>query len=239
MNSKEKGKFIVFDGIGASGKDTQVDLFEKYIKEKGLDVLVTREHTRDTPTGKLIERIIKKQEDQINPQALQLLYISDRRNHYTGVIEPALNEGKTVIGNRYYPVNVAYSSPEWRKTFLEINQMVVPRPDLVLLIDLDPEIALQRMDKRGDHDIFDKIETMKECRNGYRWYFENSGDNCAIIDGNGTKEEVFNRVLNEIKNRGLIDVWSIEGQGSSIINRETDKVEDIVNSDINVRNLNN
>lgn len=202
MNNK--GKFIVIDGIGASGKDTQVGLLENYLKENKTDVLVTREHTRDTPPGILIEKIIKKQEDQIDPQALQLLYISDRRNHFVKVIEPALLAGKMVIGNRYYPVNVAYSAPEWREKFLKINQMVVDKPDLVLIIDTPPEMAIERMNKRGDPDIFDKLETMEKCREGFEWYAKNSGDECVLIDGTGTKEEVFERVLLEIKKRRIL-----------------------------------
>jgi dTMP kinase len=83
-----RGKFVVIDGIGASGKDTQVEMLENYLKDKGMDFLVTREHTRDTPPGILIEKIIKKQEDQIEGQALQLLFISDRRNHFVKVIKP-------------------------------------------------------------------------------------------------------------------------------------------------------
>ena len=199
-----KGKFIVIEGIGASGKDTQVELLENYLKDKGIDLLVTREHTRDTALGILIEKIIKKQEEQIDSQALQLLFISDRRNHFVKVIEPALSEGKIVIGNRYYPVNVAYSGEEWRKNFLDINQMVVDRPDLVLIIDVSPEVAIERMNKRGDHDIFDQTDTMERCRNGYKWYVENSGDDCVIINGEGTKEEVFNKILEEINKRNLL-----------------------------------
>jgi dTMP kinase len=200
----KKGKFIVIEGIGASGKDTQVELLEKYLKEKGIDLLVTREHTRDTPPGILIEKIIKKQEDQIDSQALQLLFICDRRNHFVNVIEPALMSGKMVIGNRYDPVNVAYSGDKWRKKFLDINQAVVDRPDLVIIIDTAPEIALERMNKRGDHDIFDKLDVMKKCREGYMWYFKNSGDNCVLIDGNGTKGEVFDKILAEVKKEGIL-----------------------------------
>ncbi len=199
-----KGKFVVIEGIGASGKDTQVELLEKYLKDNGIDVLVTREHTRDTPPGVLIEKIIKKQEEQIDLQALQLLYICDRRNHYINVIEPELLKGKVVIGNRYYPVNVAYSGEEWRKKFLDINQMVVGRPDLVLIIDVEPEVAIERMNKRGDHDIFDRLDIMKRCRDGYKWYFKNSGDNCVLIDGNGTREEVFDRILKEVKKEKIL-----------------------------------
>lgn len=199
-----KGKFIVFEGIGASGKDTQVELFEKYLKNKKVDILVTREHTRDTPTGVLIERIIKRQEDQIDPQALQLLFISDRRNHFTKVIEPALNEGKLVVSNRYYAVNVAYLDQEWRQKFLKINQMVVGKPDLVIIIDTSPKVAIERMDKRGDHDIFDQLEKMEKCREGYLWYAKNSGDNCVLINGDGIKEDVFDRILMEINKLNII-----------------------------------
>ena len=199
-----KGKFVVIDGIGASGKDTQVELLEKYLTEKRTNFLITREHTRDTPTGILIEKIIKKQEDQIDSQALQLLFISDRRNHFVNVIKPALDEGKLVIGNRYYPVNVAYSVDEWREKFLKINQMVVDKPDLVIVVDTPPEVALERMGKRGDEDIFDKLETMKKCQEGYYWYAKHSGDECVFIDGLGTKKKVFNRILDELKRRKIV-----------------------------------
>lgn len=200
----KKGKFIVIEGIGACGKDTQVGLIEKYLIEKNVDVLVTREHTRDTPIGILIEKIIKKQEDQIEGQALQLLFVSDRRNHFKKVIEPALKEGKLVIGNRYYPVNVAFSTEEWREKFLKINKMVVGKPDLVIIIDVPAKIALERMDKRGDHDIFDKLEIMERNREGYQWYFENSDDDCVWIDGNKNIEEVNKDIIKVLEEKKII-----------------------------------
>lgn len=199
-----KGKFIVIEGIGASGKDSQVKLVEQYLKAKKINVLVTREHTRDTAPGILIEKILKKQENQIDPQALQLLFISDRRNHFIKIIKPAINKGKLVVGNRYYSSNVAYSDNKWRKKFLEINQTLVGRPDLVIIIDISAKEALRRLAKRGDQDIFDKLKTLDKCRRGYLWYAKNSGDKCVLVDGNGTKEEVFGRILNEIKKLKII-----------------------------------
>lgn len=199
-----KGKFVVIDGIGACGKDTQVEMLEKYLKDKGADVLATREHTRDTPTGILIEKIIKKQEDQIDPQALQLLFISDRRNHFVKVIKPALDEGKLVIGNRFYPVNVAFSASEWREKFLEINKMVVDRPDLVIIVDVPATVAIERMNKRGDPDIFDKVEIMERNREGYRWYMENSGDKVLVVDGNRTREEIHQEIVKILEDKGII-----------------------------------
>jgi dTMP kinase len=199
-----KGKFIVIDGIGACGKDTQVELLEKYLKDKEIETLVTREHTRDTPTGILIEKIIKKQEDQIEGQALQLLFVSDRRNHFVNVIKPALDEGKLVIGNRYYPVNVAFSAPDWREKFLKINQMVVDKPDLVIIIDVPAEVAIDRMNKRGDPDIFDRLEIMERNREGYKWYMKNSGDDCVWMDGNKTREEIHQEIIKILEDKKII-----------------------------------
>ena len=199
-----KGKFVVFDGIGACGKDTQVELVEKYLKDKGIDVLTTREHTRDTPTGVLIEKIIKKQEDQIESQALQLLFVSDRRNHFIKVIKPALEKGKLVIGNRYYPVNVAFSGSDWREKFLKINQMVVDKPDLVIIIDVPAKVAIERMSKRGDPDIFDRLEIMETNRNGYKWYMENSKDDCVLINGDRTREEIHQDIIKVLNDKKII-----------------------------------
>ena len=200
-----RGKYIVFEGIGASGKDTQAAMAEGFLKSLGLKVLMTREHTRDTPPGELIEDIIKKRKDQIEPVALQLLYICDRRNHDMEVVRPALDEYDFVIGNRSYPTTVAYSPDGWREFILKTNQSLVTRPDVVFIIDTTPEESIKRMDNRGGHDIFDTLETMRRCREGYRWYYQKSGDNCVLIDGNGTREEVFEQVKKELNNRNLLE----------------------------------
>jgi len=196
--NKTKGKFIVIEGIGGCGKDTQVKMLADYLGEKGNRVLITREHTRDTPPGILIERIIKKQEDQIDPLALQLLFVVDRRNHDAEVIKPALARGETVVGNRSYPTTVAYCPEEWRRVILRLNQEIVTRPDLVVIIDTDPETAAKRVIGRGDADIFDRAESLRRCREGYVWYAKNSGDRVAWVDGNGTREEVFELIRRKL-----------------------------------------
>ncbi|MFA6007110.1 MAG: dTMP kinase [Candidatus Shapirobacteria bacterium] len=201
---KKRGRFIVIEGIGGSGKDTQARLLAKYLKKEGLEIVLTREHTRNTSLGRLIEAIIKGRKAKVDPLALQLLYVSDRRNHFMGVIKPSLEEGKTVIGNRYYSTSVAYCPEIWRKVILELNQKIVVRPDLVIIVDTSPEICNERMEIRGGADIFDKLKKARRCREGYLWYVKNSGDRCVVVNGNGTKEEVFEKVLKEIKKKKII-----------------------------------
>jgi len=200
----ERGKFIVFEGIGGCGKGTQVGLTRSWLEGLGKKVLVTCEHTRDTPTGILIERIIKKQEQPIDPLALQLLFVVDRANHTRRVIMPALEEHDVVIGDRYYPSTVAYTEGEMRGMMLGVNRAVSVRPDLVLLIDVDSQLAAERVGLRGDADIFDQKERLENCRRGYEWYAKNSSDEVAWIDGGGAPDEVHARIISEINRRGIL-----------------------------------
>jgi len=201
---EKRGKFIVFEGIGGSGKDTQIEKLEDYFKELGKSVFVTREHTRNTPLGELVEDIIKKKKDSVHPTALQLLYLSDRVNHTENVIKPGLENYDFGLGNRYRGSTISYAPPELRKYFLKVHQEVTIRPDLVIILDLDPIEAAKRVGKRGDADIFDTVERLKICRNGYEWYAKHSGDPCAWINADENKEEVFEKVLKEIEKRKII-----------------------------------
>lgn len=199
-----KGKYIVVEGIGGCGKDTQVRMLTKYLKSEGKNVVLTREHTRNTSPGRLIEAIIKGRRAKLDPLALQILYVCDRRNHFAEVIEPALDGGKTMVGNRYYPTTIAYCPKQWRKDVLRFNQAIVARPDLVVIVDTSPEVCNERMAIRGGADIFDKLKKAKLCRQGYLWYAKNSGDECVVVDGNKSKEEVFELIKKAIKERGII-----------------------------------
>lgn len=201
---REKGKFIVFEGIGGCGKGTQIKMTEEWLKEMDKKVLVTCEHSRDTSLGILIEKIIKKMETPIDQVALQLLFVSDRANHTAKVIVPALDSYDYTLSDRYEASTFSYAPKPKREYFLMVNRGVTVRPDLTCIIDLDPEEAVRRINKRNDADIFDKVETLKECRENYRWYFDNSGWPCAWIDGKGSKEDVFERVKMEIEKRKII-----------------------------------
>jgi dTMP kinase len=154
----ERGKFIVFEGIGGCGKGTQSEKLRQVLMERGKNVMLACEHTRDTPTGQLIEEIIKKRAPSIEADALQMLFVADRINHTQRVILPALGEGVTVIGDRYRGSTIAYAREEKRDYYNEIQKRVTLAPDLVIILDLDPVEAVRRVNGRGDADIFDQVE---------------------------------------------------------------------------------
>jgi dTMP kinase len=201
---KERGKLIVFEGIGGCGKGTQIDKLKNYLEDLKKRVIVSCEHTRDTPPGALIEDIIKKRKDGIDPTALQLLFVSDRANHTERIIKSGVERCDFFLEDRYRGSTISYAVPKMRKFFLELNEAITIEPDLVLIIDLDPVEAARRVGKRGDADIFDTAKKLNVCREGYKWYSENSSEPCVWIDGNGTREEVFERVKSEIIRRKFI-----------------------------------
>lgn len=200
----ERGKFIVFEGIGGCGKTTQFMKLVDNLKTRGVDVATTREHTRDTPIGSLIERIIKKYEtEEVEKEALQMLFVADRINHTKRIILPmlenvGLNKG-LLICDRYRDSTTAYALPSQREYFRNIQKPVTINPDMTILLDLDTEEAVRRIKSRGDADIFDKVDKLKEVRQGYLWCKENSEGNYAWIDARGSMEDVGRRVYEAVE----------------------------------------
>ena len=94
------GKFIVIEGLDGSGKSAQVDLVVNFLKEKGREVILTKEPTMDSDAGRKIKQALKK-EIKIDPLELQKLYAEDRREHLKNKVIPALKEEKFVVSSRY------------------------------------------------------------------------------------------------------------------------------------------
>ena len=82
--------------------------------------------------------------------------------------------------------------------------MVVDRPDLVIIIDVPAEVAIERMSKRGEADIFDRLEIMERNREGYKWYMENSGDDCVWVDGNKPREQIHQDIVKILIDKKII-----------------------------------
>lgn len=202
----ERGKFIVFEGIGGCGKGTQIEKLAKYLRDiKGFNnFIVTREHTRNTPIGELIEKTIKGSSEEMDPVALQLAFTTDRRNHTEKVVRPALMAGIMVIGDRYRDSTTAYAPPDWRGYYVDIQRRVTIKPDVTIFIDLSPKECVTRILKRGDPDVFDKEESLRMKREGYLWCMSNTDGNYAQIDGSGSEDEVHARIVCAIEQEGLI-----------------------------------
>ncbi|MDD4026696.1 MAG: dTMP kinase [Candidatus Shapirobacteria bacterium] len=200
----KKGKFIVFEGIDGCGKGTQIEKLQNYFEQNGIKTIVTCEHTRNLPVGKLIEVTLNGGE-KMDPLALQLCFVADRRDHYKKVIEPAIENDEFVISDRYYGSTVAYTEEEKKQMMLELNENVVPRADLTIFLDIDAETAIKRIDEgRSTKTIFERKEKLEQCRRSYLWFCEKMGDDVVVIDGNRDMDIIHKDILEKLKNKKII-----------------------------------
>ncbi len=204
MNKREKkGKLIVFEGIDGCGKGTQLRKLEIFLTKNGIDNLLTCEHSRDLAIGKLIEKIVNR-EETVDPLALQLCFTADRVDHYKKVIEPAIKLGKIVICDRYYGSTVAYTEKSKKEIMLKVNENVVAKADLTFFLDIDPALAIKRIAKgREIKTIFEKTKKLEECRKSYWWFFKQIREK-IVIDGSKDEDVIHQEIISSLKNKKII-----------------------------------
>jgi dTMP kinase len=186
-------KFIVFEGIDKSGKHTQAVMLCEYLRKKGTPVVYTEEPSPDNPFGRMLKDWLAGKFELESGEAITLLYTADRFEHLKRKILPALAEGKTVVSDRYFYSTIAYESaifgvkPEWIRQLHEN----VRKPDLVIFIDIAPEVSLQRKRKRPD-DRLEKVKLLRKVREAYHNMAKD--EKFFVISGDRTKEEIFEDV---------------------------------------------
>jgi dTMP kinase len=157
-----RGLFIVFEGGEGSGKSTQVDLLATALIADGRDVVVTREPGA-TNVGQRIRSLLLDRDATgdagvvVAPRAEALLYAADRAHHVATVVRPALANGSVVISDRYIDSSLAYQGAGRTLPVAEVSWLSAwatggLRPDLVVLLDVDPSIGLARASDRGAVD---------------------------------------------------------------------------------------
>jgi dTMP kinase len=154
------GKFIVFEGGEGAGKSTQVRRLATALQAYGRSVLVTREPGA-TPIGARIRSLVLDHHTDdgppLTPRAEALLYAADRAHHVATVIQPALEQGEIVLCDRYVDSSLAYQGGGRALAFDEVRWLSRwatggLRPDLVVLLDIDPDDGLRRVSDRGGAD---------------------------------------------------------------------------------------
>jgi dTMP kinase len=149
------GRFIVLEGIDGSGTTTQAQRLVAALQQHGRAALFTCEPSSG-PIGKQIRQLLGASGDEASRgwDTLALLFAADRLDHVAREIRPALAAGTIVICDRYDLSSYAYQSATalpgtdplpWLRA---LNQRA-PRPDLTLVLDVDPDIAEQRRHARG------------------------------------------------------------------------------------------
>ena len=185
---KSLAPFIVIEGIDGTGKTTQLKLLKGWIeKNYCYSVHTTREPT-DGPIGKLLKEALKGRV-KLDSICHALLFAADRIDHLDLVIESNLRRGILVLCDRYYLSSFAY---QWRDMpddleWIESINMWARHPDLTILIDVPPEVCMERINQsRGQTELFEDIETLRVVRDNYLKLVDRrqSRESVEIIDGN-------------------------------------------------------
>jgi dTMP kinase len=150
-----KGMLIVFEGGEGAGKTTQAQRLADRLTTAQRDVVLTRE-PGGTPLGKRLRHLLLDPElarPNIPPMAEFLLYAADRAAHVELVIRPAIEAGKVVISDRFTDSSVAYQGGgNGIQQVLLVSEIATGflQPDLVVLLDVDPQVGLGRVADRGE-----------------------------------------------------------------------------------------
>jgi dTMP kinase len=196
--STYQGKFIVVEGLDGSGKSAQVDLLINFLKEKGKDVVVTKEPTLESEAGKKIKQALRK-EIVVEPLELQKLYVQDRKEHLENKVTPALKDGKFVVSSRYAFSTFAYGYSDG----LDVDLLVKMNdnfllPDLTIIIDVDPKSCIERIENRGEpKELFEKLEKLMKVNEIYKKIVD-MFENVVIINGERPMPEVFEDIKKEV-----------------------------------------
>lgn len=189
------GVFVVVEGIDGAGKSTVCRRAAELLSERGLDVVETAE-----PTHEGIGAFIRSgAAGKVSQRTESLLFVADRNDHTERIVRQ-VRDGAVVLCDRYFASTVAYQSAgldgdstdtEW---LIAINSEFIQRPDVTILLDIDPEAGLGRVGSRGEEvSKFENLEFLKQVRANYLDLAERYG--FEVVDASRDRDAVLSDVM--------------------------------------------
>ncbi|MEM6481308.1 MAG: dTMP kinase [Pseudomonadota bacterium] len=198
--------FITFEGIDGSGKSTQARCLANWLKERGIDVVLTREPGGSEGAEQIRKLVLEGATDRWSAESELLLFTAARRDHLERLIEPSLKDGKVVICDRFVDSTRVYQGlrrADLRRVVDDLHALMIgSEPDLTLLIDTDPERGLDRANARGgDEARFESFgpELQKKVRAGFLALAREHPNRIVVIDGNRDIDAVASDVASAVE----------------------------------------
>lgn len=188
-------KFITLEGSEGAGKTTAMKVICKILDSWNVDYICTREPGGE-PTAEKIREILLHSEHLYAKTELLLMFAS-RNEHIENVIKPALKQGKWVVSDRFVDASYAYQGGGRKlgfETVKWLDEFIVDKvqADFTILMDIEPEIGLQRIKNRGEVDRIEKesLEFFKRITNSYREKAKLEPARYAVIDASKSIKQV-------------------------------------------------
>lgn len=201
----KRGKFIVFEGIDGSGKSTQIKLLSQALEKNNIEYQSTLEPTYGM-VGAVLHEILSGKV-KADPKVTASLFVADRLDHILNDKDGLLkniNDGKTIICDRYYFSSYAYQSVEVpREWVISANRLAADtlKPDVTIFIDIPAEVAMERISQNRENiELYENLERLAAVREGYFSAFEllKDDENIFIVDGSQTPEKIAEEIKNYV-----------------------------------------
>jgi dTMP kinase len=195
--------FISFEGVEGCGKSTQARKLHDYFLKNNQEAVLTREPGGTNLAEKIRELLLSNDFGRICSKTEILLNYAARKDHIKKLIQPSLDLKKKVISDRFFDSTFAYQG-FGRNVNLDLIKQIHDSilnnfaPDITFLIDIDLDIALNRVKSRGNENKFDLmgLEFHKKIKEGFLEIAKNNPDRIKVIDGNRDIEEINQEILN-------------------------------------------
>jgi dTMP kinase len=198
--TKPAGRFFVFEGIDGSGKSTVSRLFAQKLASTGHPV----EWTAEPTSGWIGDQVRRANKEANSAFTETLLYVADRAEH-TAQIGQWLENGSSVVCDRYIGSTLAYQSVtlrphlgsralEWLKM---VNEPFAVRPSHTFLLRIDPDLALARLSARKEREKFEKIEFLRKVAAMYD-RLADEDPSYVVVDASMSLDEVLDRIWSTV-----------------------------------------
>ena len=194
-----RGSFITLEGIEGSGKSTSLETITKTLSDHNINFILTKE-PGGGPLGQDLRTLLLDKSSRISPDTELLLMMADRKDHIDNYVIPNLEKGIWIISDRYLDSTYAYQGGGRQIDTSKIDKLVslldLPIPDLTILFDLAPSIALKRAQKRSALDRFESepIDFHERIRSTYLYLSELHSERFKLVDSSKEIIEVQDQV---------------------------------------------
>lgn len=192
-----KGKFITVEGPDGCGKTTISKFIANELKERGYDIIHTREPGGIDIAEQIRDIILNPRNVAMDAKTEALLYAASRRQHFVEKIKPALEADRIVLCERFVDSSLAYQGVGRELGIDEIymiNEFAIEGwlPDLTIFLDIDADTGLKRLESRVSKDRLDQENATFHQRvyEGYQTILQRYQDRMHIVDASKTLEEV-------------------------------------------------
>lgn len=193
-----RGKFLTLEGGEGAGKTTLIRTLESWLKDRGVEVVMTREPGGTPGAEQLRDILLKGATDRWSPVTEALLMYAARVDHVERLIEPALARGAWVISDRFADSTMAYQGTAGGVPVERIRQLHAAalgdfNPDLTLILDLDPRTGLERTVSRGeDATRFERFDAdfHARLRQAFLDIAAREPERCMVLDAGEAPEAV-------------------------------------------------